>query len=227
MFRRLSRPRRQSASKNCPPAAAPPPFSPIIAADRAADFSGGGEPDGDFRLRLPRSEREPRSSSLIAIAIDKLVALCGVVPYALVALGLRFLIARVFFLSGQTKISGPEIPISLFKGAEFSIVLPAEIKPETFELFQTQYSALPMPPAVAAYLFTYAEFVLPVCLVLGFATRLSALALLAMTVLIQVYVVPEALWTAHVYIFAILMVLMSVGPGAISLDAMIRYVYQK
>jgi putative oxidoreductase len=173
------------------------------------------------------SEREPRSSSLLATLIDKLVALCGVVPYALVALGLRFLIARVFFLSGQAKISGPEIPVSLIKGAEFSIVLPAEIKPETFELFQSQYSALPIPPSVAAYLFTYAEFVLPICLILGFATRLSALALLAMTVLIQVYVAPGALWTAHVYIFAILMVLMSVGPGAISLDAIIRYVYQK
>ena len=171
--------------------------------------------------------REPRSSSFIATAIDKLVLLCGVVPYALVGLGLRLLIARVFFLSGQPKISGPEIPISLFKGAEFSIVLPAEIRPETFELFQTQYAALPMPPAVATYLFTYAEFVLPVCLVLGFATRLSALALFAMTVLIQIYVVPEALWTAHVYIFAILMVLMSVGPGAISLDAVIRTVYRR
>ena len=170
---------------------------------------------------IPRG-REPRSS-FIATAIDKLVALCGVVPYALVALGLRFVIARVFFLSGQTKITGPEIPISLFNPAgDFTIVLPAEIKASTFELFQTQFAALPMPPTVAAYLFTYAEFVLPVCLVLGFATRLSALALLVMTVLIQVYVVPEALWSAHVYLFAILMVLMSVGPGAISLDALIR-----
>ena len=175
---------------------------------------------------IPR-DPEPRSSSLIATAIDKLVAICGVVPYALVALGLRFIIARVFFLSGQVKISGPEIPIALFKGADFTIVLPAEIKPATFDLFQTQYNALPMPPAVAAYLFTYAEFVLPICLVLGFATRFSALALLVMTVLIQVYVVPEALWTAHVYLFAILMVLMSVGPGAISLDALIRYVYRR
>ena len=136
-------------------------------------------------------EPERRSSSFIATAIDKLVALCGVVPYALVALGLRFIIARVFFLSGQMKISGPEFPISLLgKSGDFSIVLPAEIKPATFELFQTQYAALPMPPTVAAYLFTYAEFVLPICLVLGFATRLSALALLAMTILIQVYVVP-------------------------------------
>jgi putative oxidoreductase len=171
--------------------------------------------------------REPRSSSWVAIAIDKLVLLCGVIPYALVALGLRFLIARVFFLSGQAKIAGPEFSFPLVKGAEFTIVLPTEIRPETFELFRTQYAELPMPSTVAAYLFTYAEFVLPVCLVLGFATRLSALTLLAMTVLIQVYVAPDALWTAHVYLFAILMVLMSVGPGAISLDALIRYVYQK
>ncbi len=171
--------------------------------------------------------REPRSSSWVAVAIDKLVLICGVVPYALVALGLRLLIARVFFLSGQAKIAGPEFSFPLFKGAEFTVVLPTEIRPETFELFRTQYAELPMPSTVAAYLFTYAEFVLPVCLVLGFATRLSALALLAMTVLIQVYVAPDALWTAHIFLFAILMVLMSVGPGAISLDALIRYVYQK
>jgi putative oxidoreductase len=174
------------------------------------------------------ASRAPRSSSIVATAIDKLVALCGVVPYALVALGLRFIIARVFFLSGQAKITGPTFPVALFnREGDFSIVLPAEIKPSTFELFETQYAALPMPPVVATYLFTYAEFVLPICLVLGFATRLSALALLVMTVLVQVFVAPEALWTAHIYLFAILMVLMSVGPGVISLDALIRYVYQK
>jgi putative oxidoreductase len=195
-------------------------------ADRGSRFLVGENHMATSGSEIPL-RRAPRSSSFIAIALDKLVLLCGVVPYALVGLGLRLLIARVFFLSGQPKISGPEIPISLFKGAEFTIVLPAEIRPETFELFQTQYAALPMPPAVAAYLFSYAEFVLPVCLVLGFATRLSALVLLATTVLIQIYVVPEAFWTAHVYIFAILMVLMSVGPGAISLDAVIRYVYQR
>jgi putative oxidoreductase len=176
---------------------------------------------------LPRA-RAPRSSSVVAVAIDKLVALCGVVPYALVALGLRFIIARVFFLSGQAKIAGPTVPVALFnREGDFSIILPAEIKPSTFALFETQFAALPMQPTVAAYLFTYAEFVLPICLVLGFATRLSALALLIMTVLTQIYVAPDALWTTHVYLFAILMVLMSVGPGAISLDALIRSVHQK
>jgi putative oxidoreductase len=174
------------------------------------------------------ASQAPRSSSIVATAVDKLVALCGVVPYALVAVGLRCIIARVFLLSGQAKIAGPTVPVALFnRDGDFSIVLPAEIKPSTFELFETQYATLPLPPAVAAYLFAYAEFVLPICLVLGFATRLSALALLVMTVLVQVYVEPDALWTTHIYLFAILMVLMSVGPGAISLDALIRYVYQK
>ena len=176
---------------------------------------------------VPRGA-ESRSTSFIVTAIDKVVALCGVVPYALVALGLRFIVARVVFLSGQAKIAGPAIPVALFnRDGDFSIVLPAEIKPSTFELFQAQYAALPLPPTVAAYLFSYAEFALPVCLVLGFATRLSALALLVMTVLIQVYVMPEALWTTHIYLFAILMVLMSVGPGAISLDALIRTICRK
>ena len=38
---------------------------------------------------------------------------CGVIPYALVALGLRLVMARVFFLSGQAKIEGPVIPVHL------------------------------------------------------------------------------------------------------------------
>jgi len=166
------------------------------------------------------------SQSTIALIVAKLVALCAVIPYALVAVGLRFVMARTFFVSGQSKIEGPVVQ-SPIPGVDFSFVLPAGIKDSTFQLFQTQYAALPMPPTLAAYLFTYAEFVLPVCLLLGFATRFSALGLLIMTVLIQVYVLPTAFWTTHVYWIAILMVLLSVGPGSISVDRLIRYVYEK
>jgi putative oxidoreductase len=166
------------------------------------------------------------SHSTIALIVAKLVALCAAIPYALVALGLRFVMARTFFVSGQSKIEGPVVH-SPIPGVEFSFVLPAGIKDSTFQLFQTQYAALPMPPTVAAYLFTYAEFVLPVCLMVGFATRFSALALLVMTVLIQVYVMPNAFWTTHVYWISILMVLLSVGPSSISVDRLIRYVYEK
>jgi putative oxidoreductase len=161
--------------------------------------------------------------------MSKLVAFCAAVPYALVAFALRFIMARVFFLSGQAKIEGPRsVPIRPGIGdLEFSVILPAGIKDATFQMFEAQYAGLPVAPVVTAYLFTYAEFVLPICLVLGFATRLAALALLAMTVLLQVYVMPGMLWSAHVYWAAILLVLMTVGPGAISVDAMIRTIYRR
>jgi len=168
------------------------------------------------------------SGSTTALIIAKLVALCGVIPYALIALGLRFVIARVFFLSGQTMIDGPAVPFAwLYRDINFTVILPAEIKDATFQLFQTQYAALPLPPTIAAYVFAYALFVLPICLILGFATRFAALLLLVMTVLLSVYVTPDALWSTHVYWAAILMTLMTVGPGAISIDAAIRYIYEK
>jgi putative oxidoreductase len=157
------------------------------------------------------------------------VSIIAAIPYALVALGLRLIMARVFFLSGQSKIDGPRsIPIRPGIGdLEFTVILPAEIKDATFRMFEAQYAGLPISPTVTAYLFTYAEFVLPICLVLGFATRLSALVLLVMTVLLQIYVMPGMLWVAHIYWAAILLVLMTVGPGAISLDALIRSVYRR
>jgi putative oxidoreductase len=175
----------------------------------------------------------PGSGSIIGsgilLIIAKLVALCAVVPYALVALGLRFIIARVFLLQGQPMIDGPTIPFAwLGRGFEFTVTLPAEIKEATFQMFQAApYAALPMSPTVAAYVFAYALFVLPICIVFGFATRIAALGLLAITVLLAIYVMPDALWVSHVYWGAILLVLMTVGPGAVSIDAVIRYFYER
>ena len=65
------------------------------------------------------------------------------------------------------------------------------------------------------------ELVLPPLLLLGFLTRLSALGLLAMTIVIQLFVYPDAWWTAHAYWTALLIVLIARGPGAISLDRLI------
>ena len=145
-------------------------------------------------------------------------------PYALVALALRYVIARVFFLPGQGLIDGPVIALNFLNT---SITLPMEIKDTTLRLFETQYANLPLPPATAAYLFGYAEFVLPICLMLGFATRLAAFLLLILVALLQFYVMPDAWWSTHVYWTLILLVLMSAGPGAISLDGLIRHIYEK
>jgi putative oxidoreductase len=154
--------------------------------------------------------------------------------YAFVALGLRLVMARVFFLSGQAKIEGPEFPIHLaappawnIPPIDFTVILPTAIKASTYKTFETQYAGLPISSTIATVLFTYAEFVLPICLVLGFATRFASLLLLGMTLLLQFYVLPEMWWTAHIYWVSILVVLICVGPGALSIDAVIRWLYRR
>jgi putative oxidoreductase len=114
-----------------------------------------------------------------------------------VALGLRLVMARHFFFGGQTKIAGPSLPLDLY-GFHFSMVLPAQVKAETFTAFMTQFAPLPVPPISAAYTVSYAEFFLPLMLVLGLGTRIAALGLLIMKAVIQIYIMPEHLWTTQI-----------------------------
>ena len=175
------------------------------------------------------AERARRSRSVVGLMVDSFVSACSFIPYALVALALRLVMARLFFLDGQTRIEGPRFPLNVqdfLQGFDFSVVLPLQVKAQTFGAFMN-YSALPVPPVLAAYLVSYAEFILPIMLVLGLGTRFAALGLLVMTALIQIYVMPEALWTAHVYWAAILMVLLSRGAGQISIDHIIRFIARR
>jgi putative oxidoreductase len=162
--------------------------------------------------------------------LDSFVSACSFIPYALVAIALRLVMARLFFLDGQTRVSGPRVPVNVqdfVQGFDFSVVLPLQVKAETFTAFLAHYPPLPVPPALAAYLVSYAEFFLPVMLVLGLGTRIAALGLMIMTAMIQIYVFPEALWTAHIYWAAILLVLLSRGPGQISIDHIIRFIARR
>lgn len=129
-------------------------------------------------------------------------ALAERIPYSLVALLSRFAIASVFWRSGQTKVDG------------------FMITDNTFYLFREEYKVPLLPPDVAAYLSTTAEHVFPVLLVIGLASRLSALGLLAMTAVIQLFVYPDG-WPEHILWFAILLLIVARGPGAISLDHLI------
>ncbi|HVZ51070.1 MAG TPA: DoxX family protein [Pseudolabrys sp.] len=167
-----------------------------------------------------------RRRSLIGALVAGFVAACSFIPYSLVALALRLVMARLLFLDGQARIDGPSVPVN-FHDFSFSFVLPQQIRAETLTGLLNQGTPLPLPPTLAAYLVCYGEFVLPILLVVGLATRFSALALMVATVLIQVYVMPEALWTAHVYWAAIALVLLSQGPGKISLDHVIRLVARR
>ena len=64
---------------------------------------------------------------------------------------------------------------------------------------------------------TYAEHLFPILLVLGLFTRLSALALLGMTAVIQIFVYPDA-WPTHLSWAALLLYLVGRGAGRCSLD---------
>ena len=175
-----------------------------------------------------RAERNPRS--ITGMVVGGFVAACSFIPYALVALALRLVMAREFFLSGQSKIDGPRVPLHVqdfLQGFDLSVVLPLQVKAETISLFMTKYAAVPVPPVLAAYVVSFAEFILPICLVLGLATRFAAFGLLIMTAVIQYYVLPEALWTTHIYWVAILLVLLTRGPGQISIDHIIRYIARR
>ena len=118
----------------------------------------------------------------------------------------RLALASVFWWSGRSKIE---------EGTWLSI------SDGTYFLFENEYTGVPLPPEFAAVMATAAEHILPILLVVGLATRLSALGLFMMTMVIQVFVYPEAFWSVHLLWFALAMVLITHGAGRLSLDHII------
>jgi len=131
-------------------------------------------------------------------AADRLTTLIG---HDLLALAARLGIAGTFWLSGRTKVEGW---LSVSDGA--------------VALFTEEYALPLVPPNLAAHLAAYAEHLFPILLVLGLCTRASALALLGMTAVIQVFVYPDA-WPTHLTWAAALLYLAGRGAGRLSLDA--------
>ena len=134
--------------------------------------------------------------------LDKGRDLAERIPYSAIALVSRFAVADVFWRSGHTKVSG------------FSI------REETFYLFREEYKVPLLPADVAAYLSTISEHVFPVLLFIGLASRLSALALFGMTMVIQLFVVPGG-WPEHILWLSLLLLIIARGPGSISLDQLV------
>jgi len=126
------------------------------------------------------------------------------IPNWLQLLVARLGIASVFFMSGRTKVDGL-----------------LTITPSTYGLFADEYRVPLLSPEIAADVAAYSEHLFPVMLVLGLLTRLSALALLGMTLVIQTFVYPDA-WPTHLSWAAILLPLIARGGGACSLDRLIE-----
>lgn len=140
----------------------------------------------------------------------------GHLPNTLLAFIARFSIAAVFWKSGQTKIEG--LAIDIVSG-EFTLGIP-RLSDNAVFLFKEEYQLPLLPPELGASLAALGEHILPLFILLGLATRLSALGLLGMTLVIQLFVYPDA-YATHGTWAAVLLYLMAHGPGQLSLDAWI------
>lgn len=110
----------------------------------------------------------------------------------------RFMMAEIFFRAGLVKLASFET---------------------TIDLFRDEYRTPFLSPEMAALLATATELTMPVLLLLGFATRLAALPMLAMTAVIQFtyfYHSEHYFWA-----FALLTLIIQ-GPGAWSVDHWLR-----
>lgn len=139
------------------------------------------------------------------------------IPHSLIALLGRFSIAAIFWQSGQTKIEG--FAINLITG-EFSFGWP-HLANSTVFLFREEYRLPLIEPETAAVMAATAEHLFPILILLGLATRLSALSLLIMTTVIQLLVYPGAYATHGVWA-AVLLYLMAHGAGSISIDRLLK-----
>lgn len=122
------------------------------------------------------------------------------ISHTLLALTARIALAAVFLYSARTKVDGF-----------------LTLKDSTLTLFAEEYKVPVLPPELAAHMATYTEHLFPVLLILGLATRLSALGLLGMTAVIQIFVYPEA-WPTHLTWAMPMLYLIGRGGGTFALD---------
>jgi putative oxidoreductase len=135
--------------------------------------------------------------------IARYVAVLGwldCIPYWVLALPLRFAVATVFWSSAMVKLDSWQTAIALF---------------------EDEYRVPVLPPEVAAYVAASIELSTPVLMVLGLLTRPAAAVLLGMTAVIEIFVYPQA-WPTHIQWAAMLLVLLTRGAGAASLDALVQ-----
>jgi putative oxidoreductase len=139
------------------------------------------------------------SASGLRLRWADLVALVGRVPLSLHQFLFRIAIAGVFLRAGLTKISSWE---------------------STVALFADEYKVPVLAPHLAAAMAATFEVGCSTLLLVGLGTRLAALPLIGMIMTIQLFVYPQA-WSEHLVWGSILLMLLTRGGGAISLDHLI------
>ena len=133
--------------------------------------------------------------------LHRLDSLLARIPHEVLALLARLSVGTIFLRSCLLKLDG-------WAGGT------------TLALFREEYMLPVLSPELASYLATGAELSLPVLLFLGLFTRPAALALLGMTLMIEIFVYPNAFDTHGVWAVALLY-LAKFGPGRLALDRLL------
>jgi putative oxidoreductase len=120
-------------------------------------------------------------------------------PLSLIQLAMRWGVGAVFFRSGLLKIDSWQF---------------------TIQLFRDEYKVPLLDPVLAAQAAAMVELGIPPLLFAGIATRLATLPLLGMIAVIQTFVYPNA-WSDHLMWASALLLVLTRGPGAFSLDHVI------
>ncbi len=135
--------------------------------------------------------------------IERTIRPFNCIPQSAISLLARVIIGLVFFKSGLTKLDG----FGLSDSAIF--------------LFQDEYKVPLIDPWLAAHLAAFAELTMPILLFAGLAARFAAAALLGMTLVIEIFVYPEA-YVLHGLWAVALLTIMAHGAGVVSVDHLIR-----
>ncbi|MDE2453648.1 MAG: DoxX family protein [Burkholderiales bacterium] len=146
-------------------------------------------------------------------ALNRAIGLFERIPDSFIALIARISIAAVFWTSGQTKVQG--FVVNVITG-EVHLGWP-RLADSAVALFREEYRLPFIAPEIAAPMAATAEHVFPFLLLIGLATRFSALALLGMTLVIEIFVYPDA-YPTHGTWAAVFLFLMAHGPGKLSID---------
>lgn len=120
-------------------------------------------------------------------------------PQSALQLLMRFSIFWVFWRSGLLKAANMEQAVTLFR---------------------EEYMLPILPPEIAAWLGTAVELAAPCLILVGLFTRLAALALIGLTLTIQ-FLVYWNDYPSHLLWLAILVFILTRGPGPYSLDALL------
>jgi putative oxidoreductase len=149
------------------------------------------------------------ASNGVMEAVNGVIYLMEQIPMSLILLLARIGVGMVFLVSAKTKV----VDWALIDAVTFNLTL----ADNTFVLFEYEYALPILPFELAAYLATYAESLLPLLLFIGLFTRLAALVLFGMTMVIQIFVYPGH-WSEHAFWAAALLLVMARGPGMVSLE---------